>query len=146
MIILNHYCGISYRALGKPKLSTLSEWLHIIFLWPAVVIAAHHGFECLYVTRSLIRLQHIVVDLLLMHFVIHFPVGKMIKNILPSTFSACVMTIIILTLHLNHGAIIYQLCMILTCILLYFSTLCIFKEERHIILGSLKKGLLYIKK
>ena len=68
MIILNHYCGISYRALGKPKLSTLSEWLHIIFLWPAVVIAAHHGFECLYVMRSLIRLQHIVVDLLLMHF------------------------------------------------------------------------------
>lgn len=34
MIVLNHYCGISYRALGKPKLSTFSEWLHILFLWP----------------------------------------------------------------------------------------------------------------
>lgn len=146
MIILNHYCGISYRALGKPKLSTLSEWLHIIFLWPAVVIAAHHGFECLYVTRSLIRLQHVIVDLILMHFIIHYPVRKMILNILPSTFSACVMTIIVLTLHLNQGSIVYQLCMILICIILYFSTLCIFKNERQAIFSTLKKGILQIQK
>lgn len=146
MIILNHYCGISYRALGKPKLSTFSEWLHILFLWPAVVISAHQGFECLYVTRSLIRLQHILVDLIIMHYIIHFQIKKMIVNILPSTFSACVMTMFVLLLHLNQGTIVHQLCMIFICIVLYFSTLCIFKKEREILVGVVKNGGLRIKR
>lgn len=146
MIILNHYCGISYRALGKPKLSTLSEWLHILFLWPAVVIAAHFGFECLYITRSLIRLQHIVVDLFLMYFVIHFPVRKMISNIFPSIFSAFVMTVLALSLKLNEGSILFQICMIIICAVVYFSVLCFFKKERIIILNVINKGIDRLKK
>lgn len=146
MIILNHYCGISYRALGKPKLSTLSEWLHILFLWPAVVIAAHHGFESLYVTRSLIRLQHIVVDLFLMQFIIHFPVKQMVFNILPATFAAIIMTLFVLCLNLNQGSMLFQISMVVVCIIVYFCALCIFKKEREIVLDTIQKGLFKFKR
>ncbi len=146
MIVLNHYCGITYRALGRPKLSMLSEWLHILFLWPAVVIAARHGFETLYVTRSLMRLQHIIVDLFIMHFLIHFPVRKMLLNILPATFAAVVMSCFALFFYSNQGSMLFQILMVMMCVLVYFSAICLFKREREILLSTIHKGVTLVKR
>lgn len=145
MIILNHYCGIVYRALGKPKLSTFSEWLHIIILWPAVVISAYYGFECLYWTRSLVRLQHIFVDLIIMNFVIHISAKKMINNILPSVVSSLIMSAAILLLGLNKVSIPLQLLSILLCIIIYFLSICLFKKERLLVVSSIETLIRNIK-
>ena len=52
MIIYSHYSSEVYRAKGRPKLSVLSQWLHIIVLWPTVIISIKYGFETLYTARA----------------------------------------------------------------------------------------------
>lgn len=140
MIILNHFCGITYRALGKPKLSTISEWLHILFLWPAVVVAAYHGFESLYITRTLIRLQHIVVDLFLMYYIIKFPISKMILNIMPATISSLIIALLVIIFNLNQGGILFQIFIVIVCFIIYLFFLCFFKNERKLVYETFKKG------
>ena len=56
-IVLSHYSSEVYRAKGKPKLSVLAQVLHIIVLWPTVLISIKYGFETLYVARSLVRFE-----------------------------------------------------------------------------------------
>lgn len=36
-IVLAHYSSEVYRSIGKPKLSVLAQWLHIIVLWPVLL-------------------------------------------------------------------------------------------------------------
>ena len=62
-IILSHYSSEVYRAKGKPKLSVLAQVLHIVVLWPTILIAVRYGFETLYVSRSLARLQLVAMNL-----------------------------------------------------------------------------------
>ena len=141
MIVMNHYCGHLYRALGKPKLSTLSEWLHIAFLWPIVIIAAKHGFEALYITRTLGRLQHVIVDMCLMSFVIHFSVKKIFANIAPSVVASVLMAGVAFLLKTVSASVIWQLASILICIIAYCAFLLIFPEERAILLNTWNKFL-----
>ena len=62
-IVLSHYSSELYRAKGKPKLSVLVQWLHIIVLWPTIIISSNYGFETLYISRSLVRFEMIMVIL-----------------------------------------------------------------------------------
>lgn len=144
MIVLNHYCGIAYRSLGKPKLSTLSEWLHILFLWPAVVFAAKQGFECLYYIRSLIRFQHIIVDLVIMNYVIHISARRLINNLFPSIISAFAMLFFAFAIKYICKTPLYQFLGIFACAMVYFSCLCIFRDERQLVnnfTGKIKRDL-----
>lgn len=145
MIVLNHYCGTVYRAKGKPKLSTLSEWLHIIVLWPSILIAVRYGFECLYITRTLMRLEHVLVDMLLMTLLMNFSARKLFGNIAPSIFSALVMAITAFLLQPISSSIIWQICSIIICSIIYFAFLMFFPAERIIILKILKSKIIKLK-
>ena len=95
-IVLAHYSSEVYRAKGKPKLSVLAQVLHIVVLWPTVLIAIKYGFETLYVARSLVRLELIAVNLCIMGWIIKMPIGKMFTNILPSCIAAACMLLVLL--------------------------------------------------
>ena len=95
-IVLSYYCSEVYRAKGKPKLSVLAQVLHIIALWPTLLIAVKYGFETLYISRSIVRLELIIVNLCIMWWAIKMPVGKMFTNILPSCIAASCMFLICL--------------------------------------------------
>ena len=95
-IVLSHFSSEVYRAKGKPKLSVLAQILHIIVLLPTVLIAVRYGFETLYRARSLVRLEMIVVNLIIMGEVIKIPIGKMINNIIPASLGAISMLLILL--------------------------------------------------
>jgi len=130
-IVLSHYSSEVYRAKGKPKLSVLAQLLHIVVLWPTVLIAVRYGFETLYIARSLVRIEMIAVNLLIMGLIIKMPVGKMITNIIPSCIAAVTMVLVILlpdsnTLWLNIAYIGISL-------VLYFTVVLLFKNERTII-------------
>lgn len=55
-IVLAHYASEVYRSIGKPKLSVLAQWLHIIVLWPVILLFVNEGFNTLCIARSLVRL------------------------------------------------------------------------------------------
>ena len=130
-IVLSHYSSEVYRAKGMPKLSVLAQLLHIVVLWPVVLIAVRYGFETLYVARSLVRLEMIAVNLLLMRLLLRMPVGKMITNVLPCSVAAISMCIILLfpkpdTLFMNF---VY----VAVCASIYFIVIMMFREERSIV-------------
>lgn len=139
-IVLSHYSSEVYRAKGKPKLSVLAQVLHIVVLWPTVLISVKYGFETLCTARAIVRLELIAVNLVIMYALMKMPVGKMFTNILPSTIAACTMFLILLlppatTVFMN---VVY----VLIACLIYCAVLMLFKREREI-LFNLK---LYIKK
>lgn len=132
-IVLAHYSSEVYRAKGRPKLSVLAQTLHIVVLWPTVLIAIKYGFETLYVARSLVRLELIAVNLCIMGWIIKMPIGKMFANILPACIAAICMLVVLLlpssdNLWLN---ILYAI----AAAVIYFVVVMLFPEERKTLLN-----------
>ena len=131
-IVLAHFSSEVYRAKGQPKLSVLAQMLHIIVLWPVVLYFVREGFESLYVARSLVRLELIVVQLCIMRIALKMPVGKMITNILPICLAALGMLLVLL-LPTPEG-IIMNILYIMIASLIYFFIILLFREERKTLL------------
>jgi PST family polysaccharide transporter len=132
-IVLSHYCSEVYRAKGMPKLSVLAQLLHIVVLWPVVLIAVKYGFEALYVSRSLVRLEMIAVNLIIMLIVLKMSIKKMITNILPSCIgSICMLVVLILPNALYVWTEIFYMGI---ASLVYVIIVSLFPNERRIILG-----------
>lgn len=136
-IVLSHYCSEVYRSKGKPKLSVLSQCLHLMCVIPTVLWAINYGFDFLCEMRSLVRLTGIVINLIILYFLTHISPIAIIRNIFPAIFAAGIMYIIHMIINPSE-IIIFQILTILLCCAVY--TICIlsFKNERNIIL-NLKK-------
>ena len=130
-IVLSHYSSEVYRAKGKPKLSVLAQLLHIVVLWPTVLIAVRYGFETLYIARSAVRIEMIAVNLFIMGWIIKMPVERMITNIIPSCIAAISMAIVLFFPETDN--IWQNIAYVSISIVLYFSVIVLFKKERNIL-------------
>ena len=129
-IVLSHYSSEVYRSLGKPRLSVLAQMLHIIVLCPAMLIAVRYDWEVIYTTRSLVRLQMVIVNLILMHYVVKLSAISMFRNILPSIVASGIMGALgVVVLSLNTS-IWSHLLAVFVCVISYFSIVLLFKGER----------------
>lgn len=136
-IIYSHYSSEVYRAKGKPKLSVLSQWLHIVALWPTVIIAINYGFEVLYTARALIRLEGILVNMIIMFYFVQISPIDMIKNTLHSLIAAMVMLIIAFVLSMMYNSIWWQFISMVICIIIYFVVIYLFQEERQLLFNKI---------
>lgn len=136
MIVLSHYSSEIYRAKGKPKLSALSQILHLIVMCPTVIIAVRYGFEVLYTARSLVRLEGLLVNLCFMQFIIKIPVWKMLKNVFPAYFAAVCMCIALLLP--STDSILVDICYATITAGIYIIVIMIFPEERRTLLNLSK--------
>lgn len=132
-IVLSHYSSEVYRAKGKPKLSVLAQVLHIVVLWPTVLIAVKYGFETLYIARSLVRLELIAVNICIMGWAIQMPVGRMFTNILPSCIAAaCMLVVLFLP---STDSLWLNLVYVLLASIVYVAIIMMFPEERKMMLN-----------
>lgn len=131
-ILFSHYASEVYRSLGRPKLSALAQWLHIVVLVPIVFIFAKKGFEQLYVARSLVRLESVLVDCTLLYFCCKISPWKMSKNVLPAFIASGIMAVIGYGLHLLSHNLIVNLLFIIICAAVYFVVLSLFKTDRNL--------------
>ena len=132
-IILAQFSSEVYRSKGKPKLSALVQWLHIIVMWPVVAITVNYGFETLYIARSLVRIELIIVNLLFMSLIFKFSAKKLIVNILPSIIASLFMIIFARTLLIRSDSLIWQFVCMIICIIIYLIIVMMFRNERSII-------------
>lgn len=139
-IVFSHYSSEVYRATGRPKLSVLGQFLHLIVLVPAVLLAVSHGFETLYIVRSLVRLEAIIVDLLIMSFIVGISPLKMFNNILPSIISSIVMALFALLLQRFNLSNVYLLFSVFFSATVYVSIISLFKNERQLLLSFIYKS------
>ena len=136
-IVFSHFSSEVYRSQGKPKISLLSQVIHLIFLIPILIISVKSGFEVLYVARSLTRVQGIVVALIIMRVCFHFKIFDIFKNVFPAIISSFVMGIVGFFLKQITSHIIWQITSILICIIVYFIVLfAFFPHIRKEILSS----------
>lgn len=132
-IVLSHYSSEVYRAKGKPKLSVLSQWLHMIVLFPIVLVAVEYGFETLYIARSLIRLEGILVNFIIMYIVIKISPLSMLKNVAIPLVSSLVMCCSGFILLKISSSLVWQLFSILICALIYLAIILCFPKERQLL-------------
>lgn len=132
-IVLAHYSSEVYRSMGKPKLSVLAQWLHIVVLCPVLVLFVEKGFDTLCIARSLIRLELVIVQLAIMAIAIKMQIAKMFVNIFPATIASSMMFLVkLLPEASNFG---WQIIYMLICVCIYCIVIMMFQEERKICLN-----------
>jgi PST family polysaccharide transporter len=138
-ILFSHYCSELYRSLGKPKLSVLAQWLHIIVLLPTVYIAARYGYKTLYIARSLVRLELIAVNLVITYKLIKMSPIKMVINVFPEMLGSCGIIMCYYIFHIFSTSLIVNIISVVVATILYFIIVSLFKTEREIIMSNLKR-------
>ena len=139
-IVFASYCGEVYRAKGKPKVSVLVQWLHLIVLIPVIVVASKYGFRVLYISRSLVRIEAIIVNLVAVYLVAGLSVKCMMKNMIPVMLASFIMILVPCSYSLIQSTSIYMdfIVMIVTCIV-YLLMLLLFPRTRSVIYNIIKR-------
>ena len=122
-ILFSNLASEVYRSKGNPKLSMLSQAIHIAFLVPAVLLTVNMSFEILYTARALIRIQFVLWSIIILRAVYKFSIKKMLKNLAPAAISAVVMGAIGYLISDIVSSIWWQLLCVLICIVVYFTVL-----------------------
>lgn len=136
VIVLSNYASEIYRAKGKPKLSVLSQSLHLIVLLPSIIVTVKYGYEALYTTRALVRFQAVLVDLLLLYFFIKLSPAKLLFNVIHPFIASFFMLSVCLLLRLYlPNTTLWGLLSIIVCAVVYILVLCLFKEDKTLILN-----------
>lgn len=137
-IIFSRFCSNVYPAIGKPNISVIVQILHLIFLLPAIYWSVQYGFTSLYWTRSLMRLQGVVVNVIFVYIFIKLSFIKLLNNILPEIIGCLAMFCLGKYLLTLNDDIIMQFFYIILCVVTYFSIIICIPQERRIIIPILK--------
>ena len=116
--------------------------LHIIVLWPTILIAVKYGFEVLYVARSLVRFELILVNLCIMGIFVKISVGKMFINIMPSCVAALAMWLISIPVIQLGDSVIWEVFSMLICVITYLVIIWFFPQERSVLKQFLSKNII----
>lgn len=145
-VLMSRFCSNVYPAVGKPRLSVVVQVLHLVVLIPAVIISGNYGFQSLYITRSLIRIEAIVVNLIFVYLLIKLSTWEMLKNIFPETFASCLMALVAYILLIINDSTLISFVWIAICVIVYFATLYMFPKDRAIMIRLKNKTLATISK
>ncbi len=137
-VVFARFCSPVYPAIGKPRVSVIVQILHVIVLIPAVIISGKYGFEALYITRSLIRLELVLVNMVAVYIMIKQSPWKMLMNVMPQLICSLLMAIIGYTLLRFNNETIISFAWIFICIIVYFISLYIFFPKDRVVINSLK--------
>lgn len=131
-IVLAHYASEVYRSKGRPLFSVLSQVIHIAFLIPTVLISIRYGYDCLCEWRSLIRLQLIITNMIILYCLVKYTPLSMIRNIMPSLLAAAGMWgfSYLLPQSTNYWVTAIY---IIPCTMVYLLIICCFPVERQIL-------------
>lgn len=129
-IVMSHYCSEVFRAKGKPKLSVLSQSLHLLFVIPTVLLTVNYGFDTLCLSRSLVRFTAIAINLYLLYNLTGITPADIIMNLSHILFSALVMIFVYLLLP-KPATTLLSFLYIIICSLIYVFIMLLFKRERY---------------
>jgi len=133
LLKFSHYSSEVYRAKGRPKLSLLAQVLHMIVLIPTLLICVKYSFEVLYYARSLVRLQAIIVNFVIMYLIFNISAWQMMKNTLPALLSASLMGLFAIFLQQFSDSIQWSIISIIISGVFYILLITLFPTERRIL-------------
>lgn len=129
-IVFSHYNSEIFRSKGKPKLSVLTQILHLVVLVPILVWSAKQGFEFLTIARSLVRLEIIFVSCIIVQSVFGIRFVAIARNVSPSCTAAIVMAIAGTFLRTVFDNIVWECFTVFLCVLIYTAVMLILPSGR----------------
>ena len=136
-VVFSYFSSEVYRSKGEPKISLITQVIHLGFLIPTLLLTVSHGFETLYIARSLVRVQGIFTGLIIMHVRYGFKIHHVLKNIFPMTVAAVIMGVAGFGLQFVADGLLWDLVAIVLCVIVYFTALFVlFPKTRREILDS----------
>ena len=144
-VVFARFCSNVYPAIGKPRVSVIVQILHLIVLIPAVIVSGHYGFRPLYITRSLVRLEAIIVNFVAIYILIKQSPWRMFLNVLPEFLSCFIMACVAFVLLKIDDSLWLSLLWMAICSVIYFGILFLFPEDRVVMISLKDRGLQLIK-
>src|SRR5690606_24762340 len=96
-----------------------SQLIHLAFLIPTCLISLKYGFWVLVYSRALIRFQGVITGLVIMKFVMGFPVLKTLENLARPLVFTALMAGVAFILRQVSSSILWNCIVIVICMLLY---------------------------
>lgn len=138
-IVLSHYSSEVYRSIGRPKLSFIAQLLHIIVLCPVMIIAVQYDWDVIYIARSCVRLELVLVNLIFMQIIVKISAYDMIKNVTPSIIAALIMGIIGYIITIHTSSMWLSFIGVVICVIVYFGVISLYPTERYILKSFVKQ-------
>lgn len=129
-IILSNYCSEAYRAVGKPRISVFVQLSQLLLLIPSLIYGAKEGYETLFVMRSLVSVELIVINLLTIQGTLKISAARMVKNVTPEMISSILMGGVAFWLEGLSSNVAWKFFSIILCAGCYFLILCLFPKRR----------------
>lgn len=126
------YCNGLYNAVGKTYLSFATQIVHLVILIPALFWAASKGYQTLILTRCVVRLSIVVIQMITMRVFMKADLWKLIRGAVPPVLCTGIMTVVAVILMNISGSVIWGILSVCMCVVVYFLSFWIF----------FKKGLL----
>lgn len=136
-IIFSRFCSPVYPAIGKPRVSVIVQILHVVVLIPAVIISGQYGFEPLYITRTFVRLELVLVNLIAVYITIKQSPWRMFLNVLPEFVCTAIMCVVAYLLLLINDSVALSFIWVFICIGIYFLSLYYLFPQERVSLNSL---------
>lgn len=145
-LVFGTFANGLYNAVGKTFLSFSVSLVNLLIMIPLLIWASPMGFKVLYVSRSLLRVSFVVIQLVFMAVFLQYPVACLLKSVLPVAVPTLIMCAVALLLKMVSDSVVWGLVSITICIAVYFvSSRLLFKQELTkslAILGFLPKRFL----
>lgn len=132
-VIFSRFCSPVYPAIGKPRVSVIVQFMHLVVLIPAVIISGQYGFRALYITRSMVRMEGVLVNLIAVYILIKQSPWKMFVNILPEISSCILMAFVAYILLRLNDSVIVSFLWVVVCAFVYFVVLSVSPQEKNIL-------------
>ena len=144
-ILFSNFCSEAFRALGRPKLSVVSQLIIIVFVIPVVYYSAKTGYTDLCVNRSLMKIVQIVIQCTILFLLTKLNPLKMFKNLIPEIIGCAMFVLIFNVSNLFGHSIVISIVSIFISFILYILYLTIYNEEKYLLLKIFNNNILQVK-
>ena len=94
--------------------------INLVLMLLLLPITAPMGFESVYVSRSLLRLAFVAVQIAMMILVFRYPIVKLIKQFVPAAVCTLIMSLVAIFIQPLSLSAFWQLMSVAVCVLVYF--------------------------
>ena len=129
-VVFHNYNSEAFRSKGKPKLSVLTQLLHIVVLIPVLVMFMNRGYTALTTARCLVRFEMILASSCVAYFALRMSFRDSVRNVWPQLTAAVLMALAGAWLRTLSDHPAYEFATIFMCCVFYGGCMLLIPQGR----------------
>lgn len=130
-IVFSHFNSEAFRSKGRPRLSVVTQVLHLMVLIPVLIWAAGQGYRTLTVSRSLIRLHLMLTSCIILRISAKIRILDILKNTWAPLAAAVIMAVAGTFLRTCMDSVIWELATVVMCVFVYGGVMLVLPAGRR---------------